>query len=72
MPSQFFERSDRSNVEMPIFVINDLEVEEAEWDRNCMHIYPSDNYVYALSALEDVPRELQRRKSFDTSNNKLR
>jgi hypothetical protein len=45
-----------------------MEVEEEmmEWDRNCVHIYPSDNYVYALGSLEDLPRDLQRRKSFDS------
>ncbi len=66
--SQFFERPERGLVALPVVVLNDMEVEEtSDWDRNCLNIYPSDNYVYALSALEAAPQELQRRKSFDNS-----
>ena len=76
MPSQFFERPERLiTVDVPVIVLNDLEVEEEEeWDRNCRHLYPSDNYVYALSGLEaGAPYgELQRRKSFDSGERRLR
>jgi hypothetical protein len=54
--------------------LEEVEKELAEWDRNCVHIYPSHrSYVYALGSLEDIPRDhLQRRKSFDTGEHKLR